>query len=86
MTPEQEKAFLELVSTASLYEEFKRRFDHCVAAGLMKRPTPDDAEHYLMSYTYIGAPLLCQGLALQLIHKCQRDADAMMQEKDVDDL
>jgi hypothetical protein len=86
MTPEQQAEFLETIPTAALYEEFKRRFDHCVAAGLMKRPTADDSDHFVMSYTYKGTALLCQGLAIQTIVKCQKDIDALTNEMPLEDL
>lgn len=86
MTPEQERAFLELVPTARLYDEFKRRFAHVVIAGLMPRPTPEDPDHHLLSYAYVGMPLVCQGLALQLIRRCQGDMDETMWELDIHEL
>jgi hypothetical protein len=86
MTPEQVREFLELLPTAKLYDEFKRRFEHVIIAGLMKRPTPEDAEHYLLSFTYVGVPLICQGLALQMIHRCQNDIDASISEMDIHEL
>jgi hypothetical protein len=77
---------LELVTTQDLYDELKRRCEHLVIAGLMKRPTEDDPEHCVMSYVYSGIPFICQGLAIQVIVRCQRDIDEMKSEMDVSDL
>ena len=86
MTPEQEKGFLELIPTSALYDEFKRRFDHCIAAGLMRRPSEEDHDHFVLSYTYKGTAMLCQGLATQVISKCQKDIDSSTNEMPLDEL
>jgi hypothetical protein len=86
MTPDQAREFLELIPTTKLYDEFKRRFEHVVIAGLIKRPVPEDPEHYVLSFSYVGVPLICQGLALQLIHRCQNDIDASASEMDIREL
>lgn len=86
MTPEQQQEFLSLIPTSALYEEFKKRFDHCIASGMSKRPTEDDPEHFIMSYTYGGAPLICQGLATQLAYRCQKDIDQNTQSLGLDEL
>jgi hypothetical protein len=85
MTP-QEQQTLELIATADLYEEFKRRFDHCVVAGLNRRPTEEDADHYLMSFTYSGAPIFCLGLAGVLTNRCQHDIERMLNPSDPNEL
>lgn len=86
MTPEQQQAFLDELPTAALYEEFKKRFDHCIASGMSRRPTEDDPDHFVMSYTYGGTPLICQGLAAQLAYRCQKDIDQHTQPLDLGDL
>ena len=86
MTPEQQQEFLGLIPSVALYEEFKRRFDHCIIGGLMNRPTDEDPMYYVMAFSYSGSPLICQGLASQIAARCSADVAKNSGELGIDEL
>jgi hypothetical protein len=86
MTPEQQHAMLELISTDDLYLELLNRFEHMIISGIKPRGVEGNEGQQITSWRYKGNPFICQGLAFGIIHACQTFRDADEEEIHSDDL
>ena len=86
MTPEQQHAMLELVSTNDLADELLDRFDHAFFYGIKERPTDDVPSLKITCFRRKGDIFVCQGALVRVMRLLQDAYDEAEEEISADDL